>query len=155
MAKNNYNLTTLQLFTLLDGTLNKFIAEIQKAKLSSKIYDIWNIRDILVHVTFWHTNYAANLSALEKKLKPPLLKGNYKEINLQAAQIYKNLTESQLIEQLRTAHDQIRQIVIRGRVRKMTYKHGSRQYSLKELLNMTEAHIRGHSKDVHHANLHA
>jgi len=53
--------------TELRSTLNDFIEFFQQGRdYDTMVYELWNAKDILGHITFWHESFARNISALGK-----------------------------------------------------------------------------------------
>ncbi len=137
-----------QLYEDLTHTVSTFISEINKAKLQKQIYDVWNIKDILTHVTFWHLNYAQNLESEDKGQKPNLSKGTIREISMKGVEGMRNLSVNTLVEKLLDANKRIGRVIEHGRVKKMTYKDMGRVYTIKELLHAVNSHINHHIRDI-------
>ena len=123
-------MTNNQRFLLLTESLKVFISEVRKARKDLQVYEDWNVKEILCHVTFWHVNYAENLLAEENKTTLPLLKGKYSDINIRAFKAYRKKPTETVIKELLDANIEIENVVKRGKVKKMTYKEGSRDYTL-------------------------
>ncbi len=141
-------MTNIDRYTLLTDSLTLFISDVRKSNKYRKVYDDWSVKEILCHVTFWHINYAENLIAEEENKERPLLKGKYSVINTLAFKTLRRFSTENIIKKLVDANMEIGEVVKRGKVSKMTYKEGARDYSMEEFLDMIEAHIRNHAKDI-------
>jgi hypothetical protein len=141
-------MTAKELYQQLSATIDAFISTAEQARLADQVFAEWDKSDIVRHVTFWHMNYADNLEAEEAKTKVPLLEGRYVDINENGVESLRTVKLPQLCSMLRAAHARIGRVVEHGKVRSMTYKEGSRRYTLKELLEVVNSHIRGHHKDL-------
>ncbi|HEX3053424.1 MAG TPA: hypothetical protein VHP83_22380 [Aggregatilineaceae bacterium] len=70
--------------TLLDETVAHFVAIFQDgADPEMMVYEEWNAKDVLGHITFWHESFARNVSDLVHDIKPSPLKGTFSTLNQQ------------------------------------------------------------------------
>jgi len=141
-------MTNLDGFKILTSTLEEFISIYERLYDDAQVYDEWSVKDILAHVTFWHEYYADNLESEEKNEKPQLFKGKYTDINKSGVDSLNQFSVKALIKRLRAAHNRILKVVENGKVKKMTYKEGSRDYTISELLDSVNHHIHHHMVDV-------
>ena len=75
------------------------------------VYEYWNAKDILGHITFWHESFARNISDLGKNIKPNPLKGKLSEVNKQSVETTKNESVKNLIKRLKEAQRTIEENV--------------------------------------------
>lgn len=146
------NKTIHQLLAVLHEQIESLIAEVIVADLSNQIYDVWDIKGIFAHVTFWHMNYAANLTALHEGKRPSLLSGPYTEINLLETSVMKKHSLKELIKKLHEAQSAIEKVVLSGKVKQMTYKLNGPIYSMHTFLDVVIGHIKHHTEDLRKAN---
>jgi hypothetical protein len=62
--------------------------------------DEWTVNEVLAHITFWHTSYAANYQALANNHPPPLLEGSGYLINQEGLASLKKYSRGKLIAKL-------------------------------------------------------
>ncbi|TNE72597.1 hypothetical protein EP331_06860 [bacterium] len=115
---------------------------------SVMVYEFWNAKDILGHITFWHESFAKNISDLGKGNKPNPLKGSLSEVNKQSVETTKNESIENLIERLKNAQDTIEAFIFDDKINMIPYKKGSRDYSKTEHLEVVSNHIHKHLKDI-------
>lgn len=112
------------------------------------IYELWNAKDVLGHITFWHESFARNISDLGKGIKPCPLKGKLSEVNKQSVETTKNESIENLIKRLKEAQDTIEEFIFLDRIKLIPYKKGSRDYSRNEHLEVVLNHIHKHLTDI-------
>lgn len=112
------------------------------------VYEFWNAKDILGHLTFWHESFARNISDLGKGIKPKPLKGKLSEVNKQSVETTKSESIENLIKRLNDAQDTIEEFIFFDRINLIPYKKGSRDYSRNEHLEVVSNHIHKHLKDI-------
>lgn len=134
---------------ILRNELKKFIIFFEQGLDYDKmIYEYWNAKDILGHITFWHESFARNISDLGKNIKPSPLKGKLSEVNKQSVETTKNESVENLIKRLKEAQNTIEEYVFLDKVNLIPYKKGSRDYSKLEHLEVVSNHIHKHLKDI-------
>jgi len=134
---------------ILRGELKKFIAFFEQGLDYDKmIYEYWNAKDILGHITFWHESFARNILDLGKNIKPSPLKGKLSEINKQSVETTKNESVENLIKRLKEAQNTIEEYIFLDKINLIPYKKGSRDYSKLEHLEVVSNHIHKHLKDI-------
>jgi hypothetical protein len=133
----------------LNETMEKFYELYRdRIDLEIEIYEGWNARDILGHITFWHESFARNVNALIKGNKPSPLKGKYVEINQRSIDETKTLTTKQIMSRLKNAHRIIHENILSDKLEMIPYRKGSRDYSPEEHLDIVNGHIAGHLKSI-------
>ncbi len=140
--------TTKELFQQLTETLRLFLDEVDKHHESAMATDLWTVREVLAHVTFWHTNYAENYEALAKKKIPLLIDCPLYFANLSGVDSLRDKSVGELEEQVLKAHRSLEKNIVKKGIRKMTYKKNGRVYTSKEFLHVVERHIAGHIKQI-------
>ncbi len=134
---------------ILRNELKKFIIFFEQGLDYNKmIYEYWNAKDILGHITFWHESFARNISDLGKNIKPSPLKGKLSEVNKQSVETTKNESVENLIKRLKEAQNTIEEYVFLDKINLIPYKKGSRDYSKLEHLEVVSNHIHKHLKDI-------
>ena len=134
---------------VLRNELKKFIIFFEQGLDYNKmIYEYWNAKDILGHITFWHESFARNISDLGKNIKPSPLKGKLSEVNKQSVETTKNESVENLIKRLKEAQNTIEEYVFLDKINLIPYKKGSRDYSKLEHLEVVSNHIHKHLKDI-------
>ena len=135
---------------ILRSELKKFIAFFEQGlDYNKKVYEYWNAKDILGHVTFWHESFARNISDLGKGIKPSPLKGKLSEVNKQSVETTKNDSIENLSKRLKDAQNTIEEFIFLDRINLIPYKKGSRDYSRTEHLEVVSNHIHKHLKDIY------
>ncbi len=138
-------------FTELSNSLDVFIGEVKKKKMSLMATDEWTVKDVLCHIVFWHESYAANYKALAANLDPPLLEGPGYALNIEGVSMLRNISAAKLIERLRKAQNTLYESIVKKGVPKMTYKQGGRVYSTPEFLHLIAGHLLTHATQVRRA----
>lgn len=134
---------------ILRNELKKFIIFFEQGLDYDKmVYEYWNAKDVLGHITFWHESFARNISNLGKNIKPSPLKGKLSEVNKQSVETTKNESVKNLIKRLKEAQNTIEEYVFLDKVNLIPYKKGSRDYSKLEHLEVVSNHIHKHLKDL-------
>jgi hypothetical protein len=145
-AKEEYIKTKVE---ILRNELKKFIIFFEQGLDYDKmIYEYWNAKDVLGHITFWHESFARNISDLSKNIKPSPLKGKLSEVNKQSVETTKNESVENLIKRLKEAQNTIEEYVFLDKINLIPYKKGSRDYSKLEHLEVVSNHIHKHLKDI-------
>ncbi|MEQ8244123.1 hypothetical protein [Fulvivirga sp.] len=121
----------------------------QDLDYNKMVYEYWNAKDILGHITFWHESFARNISDLGKGIKPSPLKGKLSEVNRQSVESTKSNSIEHLIKRLKDAHNTIEEFIFLDSINLIPYKSGSRDYSRSEHLEIVSNHIHKHLKDIY------
>lgn len=112
------------------------------------VYELWNAKNILGHVTFWHESFAKNISDLANERIPNPLKGRLSEVNRLSVESTNAVPIADLIIRLQQAQNTIEQYIYDERIGLIPYKKGSRDYSRSEHLEIVANHIRKHLNDL-------
>jgi hypothetical protein len=67
-------------------------------KRSSKLFDSWNIKDVLAHMTFWNKCLKENIRYIRDDKEPPFL-GKVNEVNLKSVRDSKNVSWDEVYKQ--------------------------------------------------------
>jgi hypothetical protein len=143
---------TKKLFEIVTLRLEEFISQVRETEGGLMATDKWTVDDVLRHVTFWHNNYADNYQALSKGEPPPLLEGPGYRINIEGVDSLQHLTRAKLIKKLEKAHASLRYSILIKNVPKMKYRVQGQVYTSRKFLDIVEAHLRGHIKQIKKAH---
>jgi hypothetical protein len=114
----------------------------------SMIYELWDAKNILGHITFWHESFARNISDLANEKIPNPLKGKLSEVNRLSVESTNAVPIAELILRLQQAQYTIEQHIYDKKIELIPYKKGSRDYTRSEHLQVVANHIRKHLKDL-------
>ncbi len=138
-----------QSLVVLQGKLKELTAFYrQDLDFQIMVYPLWNAKDILGHLTFWHESFARNIKDLAIGVKPKPLKGKLSEVNAQSVEVTSTSSLQQLIQRIEVAQLTIEAFIYDSSIDTIPNKQGSRGYSRKEHLNVVSAHIARHLKDL-------
>ncbi len=112
------------------------------------IYELWDAKNILGHVTFWHESFARNISDLANERTPKPLKGKLSDVNRLGVESTSAVPIAELIIRLQQAQNTIEQHIYDEKIELIAYKKGSRDYSRCEHLEIVANHIRKHLNDL-------
>ncbi len=133
----------------LNKTVDRFITFFKSQKDFSKmVYDYWSVKDVLGHVTFWHESFARNLLDVAEHRKPYPHKGSLSEVNKMSVDTTRDIPIKVLCKRLLEAQNVIAKHILNTTVNEIPYKKGSRSYSRLEHLQIVDAHITKHLKDI-------
>lgn len=116
------------------------------------VYPLWDAKDVLGHITFWHESFARNIRDLALGRQPSPLKGKLSEVNHRSVASTKRARVPELIHRLLTAQATVETHIFDEEIDLIPYKKGSRSYSRQEHLDVVAAHIARHLKDLHKAH---
>lgn len=146
--KNNININVEILRNELEQLFAFFEQGLDYHKM---VYELWNAKDILGHITFWHESFARNISDLGKGIKPKPLRGKLSEVNKQSVESTKVESIENLIKRLKDAQNTIEEFIFFDTINMIPYKKGSRDYSKTEHLEVVSQHINKHLRDIRKA----
>ena len=116
----------------------------QEYDYTTMVYELWNAKDVLGHITFWHESFARNISDLGKGKKPNPLKGKLSQVNQLSVETTRQQSIDELIARLHKAQKTIEKHIFNAEIELIPYKKGSRSYSRIEHVIIVENHIRKH-----------
>lgn len=119
-----------------------------ECKFQTMVYELWNAKDILGHITFWHESFARNISDLGNGIKPTPLKGKLSEVNQASVETTKKVSIESLLTRISEAQQTVEVHIHNPSIQSIPYKKGSRDYSRLEHLQIVEAHIKKHLRDL-------
>lgn len=132
----------------LDDTVKEFEEIYNNINLKFNIYDKWDIKDILCHITYWHTIYSNILNSLTLNKTPKLLSGTYRELNEQGVKSMRKYSKEKLLKTLKKSHTKFHKLILNPKIRKIPYRQDSRKYAPLEYMGMINSHIQGHVRDL-------
>lgn len=135
-------------FTKMNDALERFVTEVKSKNSDIRATDKWTVKEVLCHIVFWHTNYAANYNALSHHQTPPLLDGPGYKLNDDGVDYFKRFSVEELVGTLRNAQESLRESIVIKKVPKMTYKQEGRVYKTEEFLHLIERHLSTHAGHV-------
>lgn len=140
----------------LQLSVNQFINFFEQGyHYQIKINRLWNAKDVLGHITFWHESFARNVSDLGEGRIPNPLKGKLSEVNEQSVATTREASISDLVQRLKQAQKTISFYIFDENIEMIPYKKGSRDYSRAEHLEVASRHIDKHLKDLRKSLKHA
>ena len=117
------------------------------------VYELWSAKDVLAHLTFWHESFARNMDDLVNGRKPTPLKGRFIDLNQGGVDAMAHLNLAGVLERFEAAHTIIQANILNPALTLIPYKKDSRDYSPEEHLDIVDAHINEHLRDVRKALL--
>jgi hypothetical protein len=130
----------------LSQTVSLFIEHIRSLPKSELEPADWGLREILIHIVFWHENYLNNLQRIRDKKPLHMLEGTYRELN--AAAIREN--ESETIEHLLKRFENVQNLIVEivsGTIDTgldFYFKSDAKPRSILESIIRIEQHVRSH-----------
>lgn len=112
------------------------------------VYELWSVKDVLAHLTFWHESFARNVDNLVNGRQPSPLKGRLSDLNQGGVDAMASLALPQVIERFESAHAVIQANILNPALTLIPYKKGSREYTPQEHLDIVDTHINEHLRDV-------
>lgn len=148
MPKNKEITKPIERLTLAIDSFISYIRSLPEGKLQASPSTSWEAREVLVHLVFWHEQYASIIKAILSGKKPELLIGTFKELNAYAVE--KNRTESisTLLKRLAEAQKDLERLTNKAATKnirlQLSFREGSKMWQFEEALDKIEKHIRGH-----------
>lgn len=139
---------TLKAFEKLTSSVNGFKNEYKLHYPDDPMSDIWSVRDILCHITYWHRYYVKNLAAEAKRKSYVLPKEPYYKLNQDGVEKMRPISDEKLIAMLTSANKRLGEIVLSGKVKQMTYREGNSPYTILNFLEMINSHIQAHTRGI-------
>ena len=129
--------------------VNEFVKFYQRGfDYQQMIYDLWNAKDVLGHIVFWHESFAKNISDLGENIKPTPLKGKLSEVNERSVASTKQVSIDHLLIRLQRAQEVIEKFIYNENIALIPYRKGSRDYSREEHVQVCINHINRHLTDL-------
>lgn len=118
---------------------------------NAMVYELWSARDVLAHLTFWHESFARNVNDLVNGQKPTPLKGRFIDLNQEGVDAMRSETLETVTGRFLSAQQVIQENICNPALVLIPYKRGSRDYTPEEHLDIVNAHINQHLRDVRRA----
>ena len=115
---------------------------------NTMVYELWSGKDVLAHLTFWHESFARNVDDLVNGRKPTPLKGRFIDLNQGGVDAMAHISLAGVLERFEAAHAIIQANILNPALTLIPYKKGSREYTPEEHLDIVDAHINEHLRDV-------
>lgn len=132
----------------LTDSINNFETEYLKHFPEDKMSDIWSVRDILCHVTYWHRYYAKNLTAEAEGKSYVLPKIQFYTLNQRGVEEMRPYSDNKLFAMLSKANNQIAKTILSGKVNEMTYRMDCKPYTITRFLEIVNRHIGAHTRGI-------
>jgi hypothetical protein len=140
-----------QLLQTLAVSLDDFIEAWAGCRPEETITAAWDAKDVLCHIASWHQYYARNLAAEAAGSSFVMPKVKYSVLNQMGVEAMRPQSPEALITALRQAQATIDACVRSGKVQEVTYRSGSRPYSIAKFLQVVSSHIQGHARALRRA----
>ena len=103
-------------------------------------------REVLVHIVFWHEQYAAIAGALLCHQALPLQKGTFKQLNALAVKENSSCLIDELLRRLERAQYRLSELARSDNTvaLHLSFREGSKLWPFEEAIDRIEKHIRGH-----------
>lgn len=131
--------------TYLGDTLHQFIAEYRLHDSSEQVTEVWTVKDILCHLTYWHMYYADNLSAAAKGKSFVLSNAQYPNLKISEVESMRPYSDAALTTYLAYAQEMIENIIRKGTIKYIVYREGFKPCPIPEFLDVVTGHIRQHT----------
>jgi hypothetical protein len=133
----------------LDGAIQSFTAFVRSlptAEMEPSKRESWGPREVLIHLVFWHEQYAQIASAVARSKKPLLLKGTARALNDAAVAREINAPIDELLRRWTRAHTRFSAVARSPRASeiRMPLRVGARARPLADLIRLVARHIRKH-----------
>lgn len=113
----------------------------------------WGPKEVLAHLLYWQELYLEQARGVLDGRSFSIPKGTYSELNARAAEGCKDLSPVEMVARLRTATQGLFALAAEQDPHQVMIplKHGSRPYSLGELLEGVGGHFRDHQRQLERA----
>ncbi len=130
----------------LHATVDDFVAYINHLTPDQLALDGWGPREILIHLVFWHENFAETLIALSEGKKRDLPQGDFKDLNTEAVMLNHLVPVDVLLGRLLEAQRTIELLSRRENVLndKVPLRYRSKEWLFAASVKRLEKHIFGH-----------
>jgi hypothetical protein len=133
----------------LDGAIQSFTAFVRSlpaAEMEPSSRESWGPREVLIHLVFWHEQYARIASAMARDKKPFLLKGSARALNDAAVAREINVPIDELLKRWTRAHERFSAVARSHRASeiRMPLRVGGKAWPVADLIRIAAGHIRRH-----------
>jgi uncharacterized protein DUF1706 len=134
-----------QLTSAVDAFLEYF-STLPQQRLRSSTGTSWGPREVLIHLVFWHEQYARITESITRGQTPTLLQGTFKEWNAKATQLERRTTVDELLGRFKAANSRLIAIAEHRNARALSFcfREGSKSWLYDDALVAISRHIRGH-----------
>jgi hypothetical protein len=137
----------------LDSAVERLLtAAAANASADVLVDDVWAVRDVVGHVTFWHESFARNVDDLAHGRRPTPLRGRLSDLNEQGVAEARTVPLDTIVARLRAAHTTVGASILSPTLGLIPYRVGSRPYTPNEHLEVVRDHIRTHAHSLERAS---
>ena len=106
----------------------------------------WGPREVLIHLVFWHEQYAQIAEAAIHRKTPILLRGSFKSWNAKAVQLEQGTTVKELLRRFKTAQHRLVAISRKKEATTLSFsfREGSKSWPYDDALVAISGHIQRH-----------
>ncbi len=128
----------------------EFTHSLSREDLELSRTEKWGPREVMIHLVFWHEQYAQIAANVLGGRKPDLLPGTFKEINASAVEQNASVPVEELIARWSTAQKKLQRISNRPEAKrlKLCLREGSKEWPFPVLVRLAAGHISTHEKKV-------
>lgn len=128
----------------------ELIRSLPAQKLNRSRTQKWGAREVLIHLVFWHEQYAQIASDVFAKRNYPKLSGTFKDINAWAVAQNMSVPANELLDrwvaaQIRLEHLSQKQGASRL---KLCLREGSKEWPFFVLIRLAAGHVRRHEEKL-------
>jgi uncharacterized damage-inducible protein DinB len=132
----------------LSESIDGFIEEYKHHYSTDSMSELWSVKDVLCHITYWHRYYAENLAAEARGGSHIMPKTKLYLMNQKGVEEMRPYSDKKLFILLTRAHKKLAKAVLSGKVIQMTYWEGRKPYSLLTFLEIVDRHIGSHTRGI-------
>ncbi len=128
------------------SSFTEFVHALPQQKLESSRTEKWGAREVLIHLVFWHEQYAQIASDVFANRDYKQLSGTFKEINALAVKQNMSVPINELLERWAATQNNLERLSKKpGSSRlKFCLRVGSKQWPFSALMRLAAEHIRQH-----------
>ena len=128
----------------------EFIHSLPAAKLEPATSETWGPREVLIHLVFWHEQYARIASDILGGKKREMLRGTFKQINAAAVSQNATATLADLLGRWGVAHEELFRISRWRQATRLKFslREGSKEWPFLVLMRLAAGHILRHEEKL-------
>ena len=128
----------------------EFIHSLPADALALSKTDRWGPREVLIHLVFWHEQYARIGEDMAAKRQPVMLRGTFKELNRTAVAENNSVPVETLIERWDSAHKRFVHVAKMRNAHhlKFSLREKSKQWPMADIIRLAAGHIQNHQSDL-------
>ena len=132
------------------SSFTELIHALPQHKLESSRTEKWGAREVLIHLVFWHEQYAQIASDVLANRDYKQLRGTFKEINAFAVKQNVSVPINELLERWAATRNNLERLSKKpGSSRiKFCLRVGSKQWPFFVLMRLSAGHIRQHEEKL-------